>query len=254
MAPSVLAYRILHRLIFADAALGQLKPERQHLRKTVGRSLNHGGDILLAQAVGLYAVLSQIRLHLHDRVGILQPGLFLHSGGQIRLGELVDSQCLRHHFPVNHDTSVIDLLVETVFFPDGIRDGIAAEPLLNLHLHLHVTLIIFFEQRPLLRCVLRQIPVTSRRETGGAEVADQVLALFQLLFLKAENGADLFQSQRETVVCRQYQGASPRGRAQVIPLRATVFGIVPAQPDRQTDPLKAGVTLSTILSASCVCA
>ena len=91
VASAVGADRVLHRLVFPDAALGKLQPELQHLRQILRRGFDHGGDVLFAETVDLHAIASEIVLHLHDRVGILQSGLFLHAGGQVIPGQLVNS-------------------------------------------------------------------------------------------------------------------------------------------------------------------
>ena len=81
VAATVGADRVLHCLVFPDGALGELQPKREHLRQIVGCGFDHGGDVLLPQTIHLHAVRGEVFFHLHDRVGIVQPGLFLHSGG-----------------------------------------------------------------------------------------------------------------------------------------------------------------------------
>ena len=90
MATAIIADRVLHRLVLPDGALGQLQTQREYLSQVLRCGFDHGSDILLPEAFYLHAVLRQIILHLNDRVGIVQPGLFLHPDGQVCLGKLVN--------------------------------------------------------------------------------------------------------------------------------------------------------------------
>ena len=100
-----------------------------------------------------------------------------------------------------------------ILVPDEVRHRIILQPGLNLHLHLHIALIVFFEQRPLVRGVMRQVPcpatVALRRSAGATEILDQFFAFFKFLFFKAEDSTDLLQPQRQTVVCCPDQCAFP---------------------------------------------
>ena len=69
--------------------------------------------------------------------------------------------------------------------------------------------------------VFRQIPNAPvlRCPAGAAEKSDEVFALLQLLLVKPENGTDLFQSQRQTVVRRQNHRTFPRRRIEIVSRR-----------------------------------
>ena len=73
-------------------------------------------------------------------------------------------------------------------------------------------------------------------------------SFLQLLLLKSQHRADLFQPDRQAIVRRPYQRAFPGTRIKVILDRITlnavcgkIPGIMPAQPDGQANPFKAGV-------------
>ena len=79
VAASVSADRVLHRLVFADGALGELQSQGQHFREVLRRGFDHGGDVFLPEGVHLHAVLCEVALHLNNRARIREPCLFLHS-------------------------------------------------------------------------------------------------------------------------------------------------------------------------------
>ena len=57
MAAAVSADRILHRLVLADTAFGELQSEGKHLGEIFRRGLYHGSNFLLPKAVDIHSFL-----------------------------------------------------------------------------------------------------------------------------------------------------------------------------------------------------
>lgn len=86
-------------------------------------------------------------------LGLSSPVFFLHPDSQVRLRKLVDPQCLPDHSLVNHDAAFVDLLIQMVLIPDKVRNRIILQALLDLYFHLHIAIIVFFEQLPFIQRV-----------------------------------------------------------------------------------------------------
>ena len=143
-------------------------------------------------------------------------------------------------------------MIQRVFFPEEIRYRVFQQAFLNLLFHQNIPFVVLFEQLPFFRRVPRQMPLASavgfRRFAGGAEVSDQVLSFLQLLLLKAQHFADLFQPAGQPVVIPQHHGAAPARRIQIFSARILrraggpeMLRRLPAKPGGQTDSLEVGV-------------
>jgi len=89
-----------------------------------------------------------------------------------------------------------------IFLPDEVRDRVFRQSLLYRHFYFHIAFIVGFEERPLLRIMLRKISgasaITLGRFAWSTEVTDQVFAFFQLLILQLQDGSDAFQRERQS--------------------------------------------------------
>ena len=124
---------------------------------------------------------------------------------------LVAGDGLLHQREVQPDTTVIDQLVQHIVTPLRICHGELGETVLDGHLRLNITEVIRFEERPLFRGVCRIMSkrVAIPRFGGGAEITDQVLALFELLLLQTQHCADTFQRKRQAEGRRPHHRAMP---------------------------------------------
>ena len=252
VAAAIETYTVLHGFIFSDRAFCQLQAELQYLSQILRRCLNQCLHILFPEAFCFQSVLGEIILHLHDGVRIRQASDLLQAGGQAAFGYLVNPERLRYHFLIYHDSSVVDLLIQMVFFPERIRNRILAEPFLNLQFHLNVAGVVFLEQFPFFWSMKRKVPRASairlRRLAGTAEVFDQFFAFLQLLLFETKHSTNTIQPQRQTVVCCPNQSALPSGRIQVFLNRVTfstvgfeVLRVITLQPFGKTDPFEGSV-------------
>ena len=194
-------------------------------------------------------MIRQPLLHLSHRIRILQLCQLLHFSGKLIAGLGIQLDGLLDHLPIQADASVVDLLGQVIFLPDGIRNRKLGQHLLDRHLHLHIALVVRLEGGPLVRRMLRAVPEPAAvhfcRLTGHGEVFDQRLALCHLLILQLQHCADTLQRKRQANVCRPDQGAFPRCRVQIVAdavlrdaVAAEQIGPVLPQPRRQTNPLK----------------
>ena len=135
----------LHCLVFPDGGLGQLLTEREHLRQLRRCRFQELRHNLLAEAVGLHAVVGEPLLHLLDGVGVLQCRHALHGNGQLLPGTGIHLNGLLNELHVDADATVVDFLVDVVFLPDLWRYRELGELLLDAHLGLYVTGIVAFE-------------------------------------------------------------------------------------------------------------
>ena len=194
-------------------------------------------------------MIRQPLLHLSHRIRIFQLCQLLHFGGKLVTGQGIQLDGLLDHLTIQADASVVDLLGQVIFLPDGIRNWELGQHLLDRHLHLHIALVVCLEGGPLVRRMLRAVPepaaVHFRRLAGYGEILDQRLALCHLLILQLQHCADTLQRKRQANVCRPDQGAFPRCRVQIVAdavlrdaVAAEQIGPVLPQPRRQTNPLK----------------
>ena len=197
MRTAVCADCVLHRRVFLHAALGELLPEGENLPERPRRGLKQFRHCLFPQGVRFQPVVCQPLFHLLYGIRVFQFRQFPHSGGQPFTGTGIHGDGLPDQFHIHADSPVIDLLVEMVFFPDGIRYRKIGEPFLYLHFRLHIPEVICLEPFPFLRVMLRQVPhpasVCFGRSAGDTEIADQVFALRQLLLLQPQHYAHAFQ-------------------------------------------------------------
>ena len=197
MGPAVGADRVLHCRVFLHAALSELLPEGENLPERPRRGLKQFRHCLFPQGVRFQPVVCQPLFHLLYGIRVFQFRQFPHSGGQPFTGTGIHGDGLPDQFHIHADSPVIDLLVEMVFFPDGIRYRKIGEPFLYLHFRLHIPEVICLEPFPFLRVMLRQVPhpasVCFGRSAGDTEIADQVFALRQLLLLQPQHYAHAFQ-------------------------------------------------------------
>ena len=103
--------------------------------------------------------------------------------------------------------------------------------------------------------MLRQVPCPAASAAGGTEEADQFFAFLQFLLFKAENGTYLFHPEGQTVVYAQHQRTFPCGRikVQAFAVGREEFRMLPAEPDRQADPLETAVVGPLFHSVICHC-
>ena len=193
MRPVILTDRILHSGVFLHRRLGKLLPQGQHLPQKFRCGFQKFRHRFFIKGIRLHSVLRKPLLHLLYRIRIFQIGQLLHCIGQLFTGFVIHCNRLPHQLHIHADAPVIDLLILPVFLPHEIRHREFGEPLLNLHLRLHIPKVIRLEPFPFLCVMLRQVSrpaaVYFRGLTGNAEIPDQVFALGQLL---------LFQSKRRT--------------------------------------------------------
>ncbi|OPZ72385.1 MAG: hypothetical protein BWY83_00682 [bacterium ADurb.Bin478] len=248
-APTVSADTVLHGDVFFHTRPGKLLTEFQRLgqfRRCGLQQFLHG---FLVQGIHLHPMIRQPLLHLSHRIRVLQLCQLLHFSGKLIAGLGIQLDGLLDHLPIQADASVVDLLGQVIFLPDGIRHRELGQHLLDGHLHLHIALVVRLEGGPLVWRMLRAVPepaaVDLRRLAGHGEVFDQRLALCHLLILQLQHCADALQRQRQANVCRPDQGAFPRCRVQIIGNAVFRYAIaaeqirpVLPQPRRQTNPLK----------------
>ena len=96
---------------------------------------------------------------------------------------------------VEHDTPVIDPLVEPVVDPFGFRHRKPGQLLLDGYLSFYVPEVVGFEPLPFLRGILRVVAVWIAVPVLGlgAKIADEVFALLQLLLFQTEDGSHTLQ-------------------------------------------------------------
>ena len=117
---TVRAHYSLHGRVFLYAALGQFLSHRQckfHLSVCL---LQHLQDGSLRQGLRFHATLGQPLFELGWAVGVLQPG---NGAGLLHVGALeliIAGNGLSHHRHVQHDSTVVDLLVKVVITPFGL--------------------------------------------------------------------------------------------------------------------------------------
>ena len=111
------------------------------------------------------------------------------------LETLVAADRLGDESAVEHNASVVDLLVEGVIAPLGLCDRELGELLLNGHLRFHIPEVIGFEQRPFLRgiCRIMSNKRTVPRFCRGAEIPDEVFAFFELLLFETQHSTNALQ-------------------------------------------------------------
>ena len=73
------------------------------------------------------------------------------------LEALIAANCLGDESAVEHNASVIDLLVKGVIDPFGLGDQELGELLLDGHFRFHISKVVGFEQRPFLRRICRKM-------------------------------------------------------------------------------------------------
>ena len=215
--PVVSADYGLHSRVFLHARLGQLLPQRERELHLAAGRFQQVKDGCLRERVHRDALFCQPCFELRRGVGVVQPGDGLCHLHVSLLELLVTGDGLLHQREVQPDAPVVDLLVQHIVAPLGFRHGELGETLLDGHFRLHVTEVIRLEERPLLRGVCRIMPerVAIPRFGGGTEITDQVLALFELLFLQPQHRADAFQRQRQAEGRRPHHRAMPRGGVQI---------------------------------------
>ena len=149
---------------------------------------------------------------------------------------LVTANGLLHKGAVEHDAPVIDPLVKLVIDPLALTDREFGQSLLDGHLGFYIPEVVGFEPRPFFRGILRAaaelptVPALGR----GTEVADEVLALLQLLFLQAEDSSHTLQREGETQGRRPHHRAAPGGWVEVFAYRHL-------QPAGQAHALELGI-------------
>ena len=78
MCPAILTDAILHGLVLAHGALGQLLPKKQRFGQVRRRIPEQRLDILFAQGFDFHSVLCQPGFHLSHGIGIFQSRQRLH--------------------------------------------------------------------------------------------------------------------------------------------------------------------------------
>ena len=156
--------------------------------------------------------------HLLDGVGVFQISQPPHLGGQLFTGAGVHADGLTNQLHVYSDTPIVDLLVEMILVPDGLRHREPGQLLLDGHLRFHIPEVVGFEPFPFLRGVLRVMAIGDAVPVLGwcAEVADEVFALFQLLLLQAEDSAHTLQREGKAQGRRPHHRAAPGVRLQIL--------------------------------------
>ena len=216
---TVAADGFLHCLVFPDGGLGQLLPEREHLRQLWWCRFQELRHDPLTETVGLHAIVGEPLLHLLDGVGVLQCRHALHGISQLLPGTGIHLDGLLHELHIDADATVVDFLVDVVFLPDLWRYRELGELPLDAHLGLYITGIVAFEQLPFVRRmegpVSGALAIRLGGKTGLAEVFDELLALGELLLLQTENDTDTLQGKRQAHCSRPDHRAMPALRVEI---------------------------------------
>ena len=216
---AICADGVHHGLILLHTGFRQLLPEDQHalqFRRSAFDELRHD---FFPEAVGLHAVVGQPLFHLLDAVGIVQLCQMLHGFRQLGPGAGIHVDGLPDQRQVDHDATVIDLLVDVILVPYEVRDRKLLQAFLDGHLGFDVTDVVALKGGPLERFVFRTVTgaaiVGLRRDAGLTEELDQFFTFRELLLFQPEHRADAFQRQRQSHRGRPDHGAAPAFRIQV---------------------------------------
>ena len=199
-----------------------------------------------------YPLFLQPVLELRDGVGIFEVRDGLHAFHQRRPRTLVERDGLRDERAVDGDATVVDLLIERVFFPDGVWNGEFREFLLDGLFDLNVALVVCLEDCPFLLRLPWQIPrphaVCLCGLAGHTEITDERRAFRHLLFVEVQHRSDAFERKRQAERRAPDAGAAPADGIQIIPDGIAERRVVTercgmrfAQPARDTDALEARV-------------
>ena len=235
---SVPAGGVAHGDILFHAGLGQLLPQNEDFLQ-IGRAiLEQRHDLLFAEAFRRCVMLRQPLFHLLHGIGVFKAGQLLHLLRQLGAGAHIHLNGAFHQLSVDSDTPVVDLLILMVLLPHVLWHGIPAQALLNAHLRFHVPQVIRFEKRPFLRRVLWQIACATAVALGGsaglAEIADQLLAFAQLLFIQRQRRAHTHQGKGQAQIRRPDHSAAPLCRIKELVVWQT-------QISGQAHPLEVGI-------------
>ena len=163
---------------------------------------------------------------------------------------IADTNCITDKRQIKLNAAVVDFLVKVVFLPYEIRNRETAYFPLDSYFRLHVTLVVCFENRPLIRSIGRNMKqrFIAVIGIGDTKILDESFALCHLLLFEFQDRADSCQRQRQSKVSGRCHRAVPRIRTKIIADRilwnaVTVenIGIIAFQPDRQAYALKRSV-------------
>jgi len=199
-----------------------------------------------------YPLFLQPVLELRDGVGIFEVRDGLHAFHQRRPRTFIERDGLRDERAVDLDATVVDLLIERVFFPEKCWHGESAELLLDGLFDFNIALVVRLECRPfflrLPRQVARPHAVRFRRFAWNTEIADERFAFRHFLFVELQHRTDALERERQAERCAPDAGAAPACGIEVIAdgvaerrIAAEFFRIHFVKPAGDTDALEARV-------------
>ena len=205
-------------VVLLGAGLSELLPDLQHPLhlRAVAVTAEQAGDGVLPEVGDLLAGLFlEPGAQLGDAVRVVEPGDLRGLVDQRRAHPVSEIERAADEVHVDAYASDVDAHVGLPFTLHVFRHGDPAEPVGHGHLGHDVLGVVFLEELPLLRVVLRVVPgaaaVGLRRPAGHAEVVDQRLAGAELLRVlrQAEGLADGAQTCRESGIQALDHRAAP---------------------------------------------